>query len=97
MTYKEMQQESGKLASLMKKKFDVQKGDTVILYMPMVMEAITMMIACARLGAVHSVVFGGFAPKELAVRIDDARPKLICTSSMGIEPTKNIPYVPFVE
>ena len=92
-----MQNESGRLASVMKKQFDVQKGDTVILYMPMVMEAVTMMIACARLGAIHSVVFGGFAPKELAVRIDDCRPKLICTSSMGIEPTKNIPYVPFVE
>lgn len=97
LTFKQMQDESGRLASVMKKQFDVQKGDTVILYMPMVMEAITMMIAIARLGAIHSVVFGGFAPKELAIRLDDCKPKLICTSSMGIEPSKTIPYLPFVE
>ena len=63
----------------------------------MVMEAVVAMMACARIGAIHSVVFGGFAPKELAIRIDDANPKLIITASMGIEPTKNLPYVPLVE
>jgi propionyl-CoA synthetase len=63
----------------------------------MVIEAAFAMLACARLGAIHSVVFGGFAPKELAVRIDDSRPKLIITSSCGIEPGKFLPYVPIVE
>jgi len=92
-----MQEQTGKVASIMKKKFDVQKGDTVIVYMPMVMESVVVMMACARIGAVHSVVFGGFAPKELAIRIDDALPKLIATASMGLEPTKTIPYLPIVE
>ena len=70
-TYKEMKEESGKLATIMSERFGVKKGDTVIIYMPMVMQAAVMMMACVRLGAIHSVVFGGFAPKELAVRIDD--------------------------
>lgn len=85
------------MASILSKKYGVKKGDTVIIYMPMVMEATVMMMACVRLGALHSVVFGGFAPKELAIRIDDARPKVIATASMGIEPGKTIPYVPIVE
>ena len=85
------------MASIMKKKFGVKKGDTVIIYMPMVMESVVMMMACARLGATHSVVFGGFASRELAVRINDCKPKLIATASMGIEPTRTIPYVPIVE
>src|SRR5206468_5268394 len=63
----------------------VAKGDTVLIYMPMVPEAVIAMLACARLGAVHSVVFGGFAPNELTVRIDDARPKVIVSASCGIE------------
>lgn len=96
-TYKEMQEETGKLATIMAEKFGITKGDTVIIYMPMVMESVVMMMACVRLGAIHSVVFGGFASKELAIRIDDAKPKLICTSSMGIEPNKTVPYVPLVE
>jgi len=65
--------------------------------MPMVIEAAVAMLACARIGAIHSVVFGGFAAKELANRIDDCNPKLIVVSSCGIEPNKNIPYVPIVE
>jgi propionyl-CoA synthetase len=65
--------------------------------MPMVIEAAFVMLACARLGAIHSVVFGGFAPKELASRIDDCHPKLIVTASCGIEPGKILPYVPIIE
>ncbi|MEE3161764.1 MAG: AMP-binding protein, partial [SAR324 cluster bacterium] len=75
----------------------VEKGDRVIIYMPMVAEAVIAMLACARLGAVHSVVFGGFAPNELAVRIDDARPKVLVTASCGIEFTKIIEYKPLVD
>ena len=65
----------------------VEKGDRVIIYMPMIPEAVVAMLACARLGAVHSVVFGGFAANELAVRIDDARPKVVVAASCGIEPS----------
>lgn len=75
----------------------VGKGDGVIIYMPMVPEAGIAMLACARLGAVHSVVFGGFAPHELAVRIDDSKPKLVLTASCGIEFTKVIEYKPLVD
>ncbi len=75
----------------------VGKGDRVIIYMPMVAEAVIAMLACARLGAVHSVVFGGFAPNELAVRIDDAKPKVLVTASCGIEFTNVIEYKPLVD
>ncbi|MCL4164028.1 UNVERIFIED_CONTAM: hypothetical protein GTU68_038294, partial [Idotea baltica] len=75
----------------------VQKGDRVIIYMPMVAEAIFSMLACARIGAIHSVVFGGFAAKELATRIDDAKPKAIITASCGIEVTKVIEYKPLLD
>lgn len=75
----------------------VQKGDRVIIYMPMVPEVAIAMLACARLGAVHSVVFGGFAPHELALRIDDARPKVLLTASAGVEFDRIIPYRPIVE
>ena len=75
----------------------VGKGDRVIIYMPMVIEAAVAMLACARLGAVHSVVFGGFAPHELAVRIDDCAPKVIVTASCGIEPGRVIAYMPLVD
>ena len=70
----------------------VEKGDRVIIYMPMVPEAVIAMLACARIGAIHSVVFGGFAPQELATRIDDAKPKLIVSASCGIEVERVIPY-----
>jgi len=76
---------------------DVQKGDRVIIYMPMIPEAIVAVLACARLGAVHSVVFGGFAANELATRIDDALPKLIVSASCGIEPTRIIDYKPLLD
>ena len=69
----------------------VQKGDRVILYMPMVPEAVFAMLACARIGAVHSVVFGGFAARELATRIEDAKPKVILSASCGIEPAVSSP------
>lgn len=75
----------------------VGKGDTVIVYMPMVPEAVVAMLACARLGAVHSVVFGGFAPNELAVRIDDAKPKVMVSASCGIEVQRVIEYKPLLD
>lgn len=75
----------------------VEKGDRVIIYMPMIPEAIISMLACARLGAIHSVVFGGFAAPELAARIDDARPKALLAASCGIEFATNIPYMPMIE
>ena len=72
-------------------------GDRVLLYMPMVPEAVIAMLACARLGAIHSVVFGGFAPGELATRIEDAKPKLILAASCGIEPGRRVPYKPLLD
>jgi propionyl-CoA synthetase len=77
--------------------FGIRKGDTVIIYMPMVPEAVFAMLACARIGAVHSVVFGGFAPKELATRIDDCKPKLILSASCGIEGQRVIAYKPLLD
>src|ERR1700689_2423294 len=75
----------------------VQKGDRVILYMPMVPEAVFAMLACARIGAIHSVVFGGFAARELATRIDDAKPKLIFSASCGLEPGRIVHYKPLLD
>jgi len=83
---------AGALASL-----GVVKGDRVLIYMPNVPEAAIAMLACARLGAIHSVVFGGFAPNELATRIDDARPKLILAASCGLEPNRIIEYKPLID
>jgi propionyl-CoA synthetase len=75
----------------------VGKGDRVILYMPMVPEAVIAMLACARIGAIHSVVFGGFAPRELATRIDDCKPKAILSASCGIEPGRVVRYKPLLD
>ncbi len=75
----------------------VTKGDRVVIYLPMIPEAIYAMLACARIGAIHSVVFGGFAANELAVRIDDATPKVIVTSSGGFEPGRHVEYLPIIE
>jgi propionyl-CoA synthetase len=75
----------------------VEKGDRVLIYMPMVPQAAFAMLACARIGAIHSVVFGGFAAKELANRLDDCLPKLIVTCSAGLEPNKIIKYAPIVD
>ncbi len=77
--------------------FGVEAGDRVVIYMPMIPEAVVAMLACARIGAVHSVVFGGFAPRELAVRIDDARPKVVVSASCGIEPTRVVEYKPIID
>ena len=77
--------------------FGVAKGDRVILYMPMVPEAVVAMLACARIGAVHSVVFGGFAAKELATRIEDAKPKLMFSASCGLEPGRIVSYKPLLD
>ncbi|KAJ3015330.1 hypothetical protein HKX48_004669 [Thoreauomyces humboldtii] len=75
----------------------VKKGDTVVVYMPMVPEAVIAMLSCARLGAVHSVVFGGFAPKELAKRIEDCHPRVIVTATCGIEPKRIFKYKPMLQ
>jgi propionyl-CoA synthetase len=75
----------------------VGKGDRVVIYMPMVPQAVVAMLACARLGAVHSVVFGGFAPAELAVRLDDAKPKVVVSASCGVEPTRVVEYKPMLD
>jgi len=81
----------------LKNKFGIVKGDRVLIYMPMIIESCWAMLACARIGATHSVVFGGFAAKELSNRIDDCAPKLIILASTGIEPGKHIPYAPIVD
>jgi acyl-coenzyme A synthetase/AMP-(fatty) acid ligase len=75
----------------------IAKGDTVVIYMPVIPEAAIAMLACARIGAIHSVVFGGFAPHELSIRIDDAQPKAVISASFGIEVDKVIPYKPLVD
>lgn len=85
------------MATVLKEQFGIGVGDRVVIYMPMVIESAFAMLACARLGAIHSVVFGGFAAKELANRIDDCLPKLIISSSAGIEPNKVIKYTPIIE
>ncbi|MEM9326938.1 MAG: propionyl-CoA synthetase [Bacteroidota bacterium] len=95
-TYREVLEETARLAGVLKKQ-GVQKGDTVIIYMPMIPQVVFAMLACARLGAIHSVVFGGFAARELAVRIDDAKPKLLLTASGSVEIKKVIQYKPLVD
>lgn len=95
-TYEEMLFEVATLAAILQD-FGVGKGDRVIIYMPLVPEAVFAMLACARIGAVHSVVFGGFAAKELAKRIDDAKPKLVLSASCGIEPSHIVQYKPLLD
>ena len=95
-TYNQLREQVARFAGVLKAQ-GVQKGDRVIIYMPMIAEAAVAMLACARIGAVHSVVFGGFAAKELATRIDDAKPKLIVSASCGIEVKKVIPYKPLMD
>ena len=94
-TYSQLRDETAKFAGILAAQ-GVAKGDRVIIYMPMVPEAAIAMLACARLGAVHSVVFGGFAANELAVRIDDAKPKAIVSATCGIETSKVIEYMPLL-
>src|SRR5882757_10727207 len=96
ITYDRLLTEVQVLAAILRD-LGVQKGDRVILYMPMVPEAVIAMLACARIGAVHSVVFGGFAAGELAARIDDAGPKVILSASCGLEPGRLVPYKPLLD
>jgi len=96
ISFHKLHEEVSKLAGGLKE-LGVGIGDTVIIYMPMIPQAMFAMLACARIGAIHSVVFGGFAPHELAVRIDDCKPKVIITATNGIEIEKIIPYKPFVD
>ena len=95
-TYRELLDQTARFAGVLRG-LGVGKGDRVLLYMPMIPEAVIAMLACARLGAVHSVVFGGFASHELATRIDDARPAVIVSASCGIEPTRVIEYKPMLD
>ncbi len=95
-TYRGLLDEVAQFAGLLSA-LGVQQGDRVIIYLPMVPEAAIAMLACARIGAIHSVVFGGFAAKELASRIDDATPNVLLTASCGIEFDQVIPYLPLVD
>ena len=96
VTYKELQEKVAQLAGALQAN-GIAKGDTVIIYMPMILEAAYAMLACARIGAIHSVVFGGFAANELAIRIDHAEPKMIMTASGAIEGAKTLAYKPIVD
>ncbi len=96
ITYGELLADVSLVAGMLKKA-GVEKGDRVIIYMPMIPETLFAMLACARIGAIHSVVFGGFAPNELAIRIDDAKPKVILSATCGIEPKGPIAYKPLLD
>lgn len=96
LTYAQMLEKVARFAGALRMA-GVEKGDRVVIYMPMVLEALIAMLATARLGAVHSVVFGGFAPAELAARIDDAKPKVIVSASCGLEPTRIVEYKPMLD
>jgi propionyl-CoA synthetase len=96
LTYRELQAEVAQFAGVLTA-LGVTKGDRVVIYMPMTPETLIGMYACARIGAVHSVVFGGFAPNELAVRIDDAQPKVVLTASCGVEVQRVVPYKPLLD
>lgn len=96
ITYRQLQARVASLAGALQMR-GVEKGDRVIIYMPMIPEAIEAMLACARLGAIHSVVFGGFAANELAVRIDDCQPKAIIAASCGLEPNRVVHYKPLLD
>ncbi|KAF1372231.1 hypothetical protein PFLUV_G00263040 [Perca fluviatilis] len=96
ITFRELQDQVSRLAGVLAK-YGVRKGDLVVIYMPMVPQAMFTMLACARIGAPHSLIFGGFASKELSVRIDHAKPKLMVTASFGIEPGRRVEYIPLVK
>src|SRR6267143_1363710 len=95
-TYRELRDEVARCGGALRA-HGIRKGDRVIIYMPMVPEAVIAMLACARIGAIHSVVFGGFAAKELATRIDDAKPRLLISASCGIEAGQVVPYKPLLD
>ncbi|WBU59414.1 propionyl-CoA synthetase [Paracoccus albus] len=96
ITFAELQRRVATLAGALRAR-GIEKGDRVIIYMPMIPQAVEAMLACARLGAIHSVVFGGFAANELAVRIDDAQPKAIIAASAGLEPGRVVHYKPLLD
>ncbi|MDH7912639.1 acetate--CoA ligase [Winogradskyella sp. SYSU M77433] len=96
ITFNQLHEEVSKLAGGLQS-LGLKKGDTCIIYMPMIPQALYAMLACVRIGVIHSVVFGGFAPHELAIRIDDCKPKAVITASNGIEIQRVIPYKPFVD
>nr|XP_003405649.1 acyl-CoA synthetase short-chain family member 3, mitochondrial [Loxodonta africana] len=96
ITYKEVLEQVSKLAGVLVK-HGIKKGDTVVIYMPMIPQAMYTMLACARIGAIHSLIFGGFASKELRNRIDHVKPKLLVTASFGIEPGRKVEYIPLIE
>lgn len=94
-TYAQLLDEVARAAGVLQA-LGVEKGDRVVVYMPMIPEAVVAMLACARIGAIHSVVFGGFAPAELAARVDHARPKVVLSASCGVERTRVVPYHPML-
>lgn len=96
VTYRQLEVEVNAVAAMLQD-HGVKKGDRVVVYFPMLLEGFYAMLACAKLGAVHSVVFGGFSPAELAKRIDDSKPVLVLAASCGIEPGRVIPYKPLVD
>ena len=95
-TYEELKSKVSKFAGALVD-LGVKKGDRVIIYMPMIPEAVVAMLGCARIGAIHSVVFGGFASNELASRIDDSKAKILVTASCGFEPGRTVEYKPLVD
>jgi propionyl-CoA synthetase len=95
-TYRELRDEVARFAGALRR-LDVAQGDRVVIYMPMVPQAVVAMLAAARIGAIHSVVFGGFAAQELAARVDDARPRLVVSASCGIEGRRIVPYKPLLD
>jgi len=96
ITYSELKNQVSIFAGALKNQ-GIKKGDRVIIYMPMIPEAVIGMLACGRIGAVHSVVFGGFAPNELASRIDDSKAKIILSASCGYEPGRTVEYKPLLK
>lgn len=95
-TFNQLKEEVSKLAGGLQS-LGLKKGDTAVIYMPMIPQTLFAMLACARIGVIHNVVFGGFAPNELVVRIDDCQPKVLITATAGVEINKRIPYLPLVE
>uniref|UniRef100_A0A8C0W3E9 Acyl-CoA synthetase short-chain family member 3, mitochondrial n=1 Tax=Castor canadensis TaxID=51338 RepID=A0A8C0W3E9_CASCN len=96
ISYKDVLEQVSKLAGVFVK-HGIKKGDTVVIYMPMIPQAMYAMLACARIGAIHSLIFGGFASKELSTRIDHVKPKVVVTASFGIEPGRRVEYIPLIE
>lgn len=96
ISYADLQERVARMGGALQSR-GVKAGDRVLIYMPMIPEAVVAMLACARVGAIHSVVFGGFAANELAVRIDDAKPKAVLSASCGVEPSRTVPYKPLLD